>query len=357
MKQTLLEELLPGVRENCLISDARYWGYYSICGLLLRLRELYRFENQIPDSGGIDRQAIAEWIGRREALWEEMQGREFLPIVAGGREFDPFDAEGINALISRHGLLYGGGYGIYLKPVFFVSDLDGVQEIDGLKVCTAGREYVRDLAIHPAMLRDRTVIARRYAANVLIREKFDEFRAMKQSVALGMAFRSYGIDAAASPEEIERVSDGELVVFVHHELGEAAESRRAGGLWTEMLANIGHRRASVFLRSVKDTLADTSDAGMLRHIIEALKTGSLAFYIASLSGFRKTLARGVEDAFRGFAETGSWKHMEAARKECYGNSRRIADGLLEGYEKDRDPGSLLAAVEGHITRMCSPHPR
>jgi hypothetical protein len=39
-----LHALITSIKRNCNISDAKYWGFYSLCGLLLRLRELYRSE-------------------------------------------------------------------------------------------------------------------------------------------------------------------------------------------------------------------------------------------------------------------------------------------------------------------------
>lgn len=32
------------VARNCLVADAHRWGYFSLCGLLLRLRDLYKRE-------------------------------------------------------------------------------------------------------------------------------------------------------------------------------------------------------------------------------------------------------------------------------------------------------------------------
>jgi hypothetical protein len=42
-----IETLASQVKFNCNISDAKYWGYYSPCGLLLRLRDLYTTEKEI----------------------------------------------------------------------------------------------------------------------------------------------------------------------------------------------------------------------------------------------------------------------------------------------------------------------
>jgi hypothetical protein len=35
-----IESFTSQVKRNCNISDAKYRGYYSLCGLLLRLRDL-----------------------------------------------------------------------------------------------------------------------------------------------------------------------------------------------------------------------------------------------------------------------------------------------------------------------------
>jgi len=42
-----IETLIYTIKRNCNISDARYRGFYSPCGFLLRLRELYRIEKGI----------------------------------------------------------------------------------------------------------------------------------------------------------------------------------------------------------------------------------------------------------------------------------------------------------------------
>jgi hypothetical protein len=42
-----IQTLTSQVKKNCNISDAHYWGWYSVCGLLLRLRELFRAERGI----------------------------------------------------------------------------------------------------------------------------------------------------------------------------------------------------------------------------------------------------------------------------------------------------------------------
>jgi hypothetical protein len=356
MKDALLEELLPQVRKNCLISDARYWGYYSVCGLLMRLRELYMFERDIPPGSEVDRQEISEWIGRREEQWEELQEQELSSLTLTGNEYGPFEAKTINALLLPHGLFYGAGYGVYMKPSFFLADLEAVEPLEGLMLYVTSTEHVRDLSISPAMLQERTVIARRHAAEVLISEKFEEYRATKRGGALDVAFSAYGITRDSAPEELRDVASEELRSFIFHELGEAHESERTGYVWVELLSSVAHRRVATFLRGLKDVLADTSERGMLRHISREKKAGSLAFYVALLHGFRKILAEPVGRAFTAFTRGGSWKDVEEARVACYRRASAMAKEFIGLFKAGAKEDALVAEAERHISRLRSPSP-
>lgn len=333
------------------MSDARFWGFYSICGLLMRLRELYRFESGTGFGEKMEQTLISEWIGRREALWEDMKDMEYSSLAVDGREFGPFEAPGINELLIPEGLLYGAGYGIYMKPVFFLAELDGVEAADGCDIYISGREYARDLSIHPAMLQQRTVFARKYVAEVLINERFDEFRASKIKGLLWRAFSSYGLDRDSGRERVGEVAGVELRSYIHHELGEAHESRRLGPLWGGILCSAGDRRASAFLRALKDVLADTTDRGMLKHIVENRKTGSLAFYMAFQGGLLRPLTGGLHEAYEKFSESGRWEEIERARMQCYARARPMADGLLEAYGPDEDARGLQDEIRKQITLM------
>jgi hypothetical protein len=351
LKKRIIDELTPQVRRNCLVSDARFWGFYSICGLLMRLRELYRFESGMGPDGRMEQLLISEWIGQREALWEDMKDMELSPLMVGSREFGPFDAEGINELLIPSGLLYGAGYGIYMKPVFFLTELEGVETADGCDIYISGREYARDLSIHPAMLQGKTIFARKYAAEVLINEKFDEFRASKTRGLLWRAFSAYGLDRRSSRKKVGDVAAAELRSYIHHELGEAHESRRLGPLWVEMLLKAHDRRTSAYLRALKDVLADTTDRGMLKHIVENRKTGSLAFYMVFRSGLLKPLTGGIHEVYKKFTESGRWDEIERARIQCYSRVRLIADGLLEAFGPDEDAQGLQDEIQKQITLM------
>jgi hypothetical protein len=355
MKSRLLEELVPQVKLNSNISDARYWGFYSICGLLLRLRELYRFDSGIMPWEGVAERDISDWIGQREALWEELSEEELSPIRIEGDEFEPFEAERINARLIERELLYGAGYGLYGKPVFFLADLYAHEVLDGYDVFTSGQEYARDLSIHPAMLQHKSIFARNEISTLLMWEKFEELRARRTSSPLSVAFSAYGIEARENTEGIRELikaaSASELRTYIHHELGEAFESEKIGAIWSEMLSSVLSSKASMFARAAMDTLADASEHGMLRYIIDEKKAGSLAFYMTFLGGYRKTIASDMAGAFNKFTETGNWTYIESARKALYEKASLITENILDIYRAEKNPEALIKGIQREITLL------
>ncbi|GAB4387333.1 MAG: hypothetical protein Kow0025_00290 [Thermodesulfovibrionales bacterium] len=340
----LLEELVPQVKRNCDISDAHFWGYHSTCGLLLRLRELYRSERGLRPWHRIETAEIARWIGEREALWKELEDADFSPLAVGGRRFAAFDAPGLNEALRPEGLLYGAGYGAFGKPVFFVARLEGRETLEGREVLLAGKEFARDISLHPAMLQDGVIFARKEVAELLVWEKFEEYAAGRSRGLLGAAFGFYGIGRSASgaeaEEKVRQVADDEVRAYIYHEVGEAVEGERLGPGWAGMLGEVLSSRASAYLRAVKDVLADTSDKGMLRHIIRNRNSGALAFYMAFLSGMRRTLSEGVVEAHGRFMADGLWEAVERARAECYERTLKSAGELMEAFGRG-GPEALL----------------
>jgi hypothetical protein len=349
----VIDELLPQVRLNCLISDAGYWGYYSTCGLLLRLREQYRFEEEIPPGASVDIRKVGPWIEKREAEWQRLENEPLRDIHMGeGRVYDPFDSAAINLLIEPEGFVYGGGHGVYMKPVFFLAELKGKSSLGPYTVQKAGRELIRDLSIHPAMSRDSLIIARSDMTRAMIQDRFDEYRASGRQGMLAAAFKVYGIGPEASQDDIREVADSELDTFLHHEYGEIRESERLGPDWSGLLESLGTSRTGLELRGVKDTLADTTEGGTLEHIIEGQKAGSLYFYVGSLTGIRYTLTSAVRDAVRDIAsEPVDWGLIEKARMSSYKISMSVVNNCLEAYLSSR-PEDLEENVKAALLRTC-----
>lgn len=342
-----LSDLIAQVKTNCNISDARFWGYYSICGLLLRMRDLCRSERHIPEGEEMPQDVIGPWIAEREGLWKELEESDYLPLAIESDVYPPFETDAINRVLMPRGLLYGAGLGIYMKPSFFLADLVSSRRYGPYEALVAGTEHARDLSAHPAMLRDGTIYARREALAGIIRSRFAEALHKRFDGALGYAFASYGVgpDGPASGlthQAVEDIVDGEIETFIRHEIGEAAEGKRLGEEWKTLLAGAGDRRAEAFYRGLKDVLADTSDSGMLRYIIEGRRRGSLGFYRSYLGGYAILIFPEIRDAFAAIRERDDWGAVEMARQAGYARAAGLADRVLEIHASaGKDAGALV----------------
>ena len=341
------------VKRNCNISDAKYWGTYSICGFLLRLRELYRIEKCIRPWDKIQQEEMGEWISERESLWKELEDQDFADITVNGNAYGPFEVEKLNAELEKKGLVYGAGFGTHMKPSFFLADLISRRTVEGYDIYIAGSEHARDLADYPAMLQDKTIYVRVDTTRLLLWEKFEELRLNRANRPLSFAFSKYDIRPEEEPSEeiYRRVSEtaySEVKTYIHHELGEAFEDEKLGSEWKSLVKDLfPSRKAEIFARSVKDVLSDTSEKGMLRHIIENRKEGSLGFYIVYLHGYRKLLFPEILDSFYRFAETGDWVFVDDARKAGYRKAEEYAERLLSVYKKHKSEKEWISRYIEH----------
>jgi hypothetical protein len=97
-----LKSFTRQVLQNCDISDAKNAGFYSICGLALRLRDLYKWEKQLPPWEERDSSEILDWIDAKETRWEAFAEKDFKELSLFGQSFDPFDFDGVNAVLEPH---------------------------------------------------------------------------------------------------------------------------------------------------------------------------------------------------------------------------------------------------------------
>jgi len=323
------ERLIAQVKLNCDISDAGYWGYYSICGLLLRLRDLYRSEHSLMPWDPIPEKEIAEWISMKERSWDELAGMSFHPIEIGGTVYDPFEAYEINRVLKEFGLVYGGGFGAFRKPTFFLAKLLSEGGVADYHVYHAGNELCRDLSASVAMLQGRCIFMREDRILELIWEKLFEIKGKRFGGALKEAFASYGIGVAERPsamllERLKSLSSELSGIFLLHEIGEAFEDEHSDE-WTGIIHHNKDRWSEFYLRAIKDLLADTSEMGPLRAIYEKKGRGLLGFYIAFMDGIRKELFPEILTAFQCFCENENWSLIEEARRNGY----RRAAGLMK----------------------------
>ncbi len=338
-----IDYIASQVKHNCNISDAKYWGLYSPCGILLRLRDLYRIENHFRPWEKIRHEKIGKWIDKRERLWQKLDTHDFQHIEIQDRLYQPFDIKGINSILTDHGFVYGAGYGNLLKPVFILARLSKKSWTGNYSIYISGREIARDLSTAPAMIQGNTILARHETMNLFLWEKFEEMKAKKCDGALFHAFSSYGIskdaDSKFSHKKLEKlfsmITREELSIYIYHELGEASQRRVLGRWWKHLLLKMPYGRAESFLRGLKDVLSDTCNSGMLSHIIKNKKAGSLSFFIAFIGGYRQIIFPDILPAYTEFTKTQNWDLIEKARIEGYKKAGDYVRKLKELFDKGR----------------------
>jgi hypothetical protein len=337
---------LADIKFNCDVSDAQFWGYYSVCGLLMRYRDLYRSEIGMKPWADIPREKIGAWIEAKESKWPELEKEGFRNLTLEGRSHDPFDVEAINAKLIQEGLVYGAGYGMYLKPTFFLAKLRAQREVSGLTVYTSGLELVRDLFTSPGMLRQNTVFLRLEPLTILLLYKHSELNTRHVTV-LEDAFAEYGfpnrqIIDITFEQRLEQMADRYSEILLAHELGEAAEAIPE---WKDILAlSSGNRQLEHYLRAVKDLIADTSDHGPYRKIIETRDRGALSLSIALIEGFRRMMYPEIREAYTVFSRDENWSVLESARYKGYEKFRSLRDAIMKRYHGNPSKEDFIDAM-------------
>jgi len=334
------------IKFNCDISDARFWGYFSVCGLLMRYRDLYRSEQGLKPWTEIDRNAIMSWIAAKEARWPDLEQREFRDLTIDGKSSDPFDVEGINRALGGHQLVYGAGYGMYMKPTFFLAELRSIRTISGLTVYTSGRELVRDLFTAPGMLQNDAIFLRLEPLVMLLLYKFSELNA-RRITALEDAFAQYGFKQRQLLDDtfekrIEAMAERYADILLLHEV---AESLEEAAEWKDILIWSEDRTVELYLRAIKDLMADTSDHGPYKKIVDTRDRGALSLSVALMEGFRKTLFPEIREAYQEFMHQEEWEIIENACRAGYERFRSLRDNIVERYRTSRGQEDFNQAVK------------
>jgi len=326
----ILQPAFEAIRTNCHISDARHAGDYTLCVYLLKMREYFRWENNIPFSTPLSREDLSDWLTQREAHWETLEDRTLETVPVPGRQHDPFDTTAINAGINDRGFAYSSGYGRNMKPVFFFAALERRETHDGYNLVVAGREYARDLAAPPAMSREQTIYIRRESLRRMLWEKIEEWRWNRPANAMRSAIRCYDFDTAAD-RSLEEMTETELYSALLHEIGEVEAGKLLGGDWEDMLAALPTGKAEIMLRAVRDNLADCLVT--LPALLQKAEPAALHFYMGNLSNMRKTLFPALVSAYDAWTASGNTRELQATAARAAGHWQSLALGLLDNFSR------------------------
>ncbi len=244
------DSLVKQVRHNCDLSDARFAGHYSICGLALRLRDLFKWEQRLAPWEEREASEVLAWIGQKEQLWERLQNEDFIPLTIDGKAYDPFDVRAINARLIPRGLFYGAGYAQSLKPSFVLGRVDDRHRHNGLAVVHMGAELARDLLTLPALSQGDDVVLRKEAAQLYVWDQIFYVTPSRRPF-LEYAFQHAGIknhDPVGLRPHFGSLLESLYALFVRHEIGERRDTHFDVDRWRAMIAAFPHTPVRTTIR-------------------------------------------------------------------------------------------------------------
>jgi hypothetical protein len=303
------ERLRAGVQRNCHIADARHAGDLGMCSYLMRMREYFRWERGLDFTAKLANEEIGEWLDAREALWAELAEADYAPLEIGGRHFDPFDADAVNAALEPAGLVYSAGLVHGAKAHFFLGLLERKAEgEEGFSLRVSDRELARGLSAPPAMLQGRTIYVRRESLRRMVWEKLETWRWSRADNGFARAFAIYDFDHDLGAS-LDRMTESEVDAAIEHEIGEYHAGRLLGPAWNDMLMAVAGTPAELMTRAVRDHVADC--ARTLPMLARTRRDGSLHFYFGNLTGMRSEIFPGLAAAYREWLASGDYEPLGA----------------------------------------------
>lgn len=333
-KKITMHGFIQQVEANCRIAAAGQVGYYSLCGMLLRLRQLYKWEQGLRPWQEGDPREVLDWIAAREEAWIDLEEANLQELDWQGQRLDPFAVAELNDLLAPAGLAYGAGFTHGLAPMCFLGELWETRKHRELTVLILGPELARDLDAAPALRQGQVVYLRTEPLAFYLWDNLSD-PSKQNNIFLKIALAAKGIDQdrlLARPETFEEqfknllASTGEAII--HHEIGEALEPALRQSL-PNLIARFPHSRIERWVRAVKDALADLNDWGRLAYIVAQRDLPELALLLAWRPGFYPYLVPELEPAFWELQRTRDWGVVEQARQTALERLRLTATALDE----------------------------
>ena len=329
-----IQNLVQTIQTNCHISDAQYAGNYSLCIFLLKMREYYRWEKQIPLSHALTKGDVGEWLSQRECEWADYEDLDFQPISIKDQQLDPFDDPGINDLLNPLGYVYSGGHGIFGKPLFFVGELEEQQDIEGLQVYIANKEFARDLVAPPAMIIENRIFIRKESLRRFIWEKIEEWRwKSDDETPMARALNYYQRSNDDVEQTLDAMVDNEACSAILHEIGEAKATEILGPEWREIISQLPHSGLELKLRAVKDHMADMIST--LPGLVESENLPAIHFYFANFTGMRKEIFPEAITAYNKWVANNDSTVLEKLCESGKNKWTEIASKIKHTYQRDQ----------------------
>ncbi|MDY6994603.1 MAG: hypothetical protein SVR94_18620 [Pseudomonadota bacterium] len=338
-----LKKLCAIVQQNCHISDGLYAQDYGLCTYLMKMRELYRWEHSLPLTASLPQADIGKWLTAREQLWAQLTEESFACLPVHHHCFDPFEATAINQLLIPQGMVYGGGYGQFCKPLFFIALLYQHQQRQGVDIIIADKEYARDLTAPAAMTQGNTIFIRRESLRRLLWERIEEWRWQKAQNPVQQQLESYWREQDLETT-LDELRDREVETLIDHELGEIQAGQLLGHQWEQMLLALAGHQAELLARAVRDHLADCLVT--LPRLLAQQHPFSLLFYFSNLKGLRKTVFPALVNAFQQWlADSHQLESLAAVVRQGQDHWLATAQSFLALYAADPQHSPVLISQQ------------
>lgn len=335
-----LQEIINTVQHNCHIADARHAGDYTLCVYLLKMREMYRWEQGIDFKTLLTTDDVGDWLTMREGVWDDIEEQEYKPLQIAEQSHEPFDNELINTFLDEKSLVYNAGLGIRCRPHFFIAELEEVVKHDDYTVYISGKEYARDMAAPPAMAQENRIFIRRESLRRAIWEILDDARVagLDNPLTRAMSFYCFETDAG---EALNKMTEAEIEYVIQHEIGEVKAGKILGDHWNEMLISVARTQAEIMLRAVRDHLADS--LATLPALIENGNKASIHFYFGNMTAMRKYLAPSLVNAYEHWHEKDDISLLDECLADGKAHWHKLADDINQTF-KSSNNASLLEAL-------------
>jgi hypothetical protein len=328
------QSLIDDVQLNCDIADARHSGDMGMCAYLLKMREYFRWQQGYGLNDPMPREAIADWLTQREAQWQALDEMDYQPLSVSGRQYDPFDADAINAVINADGLVYSAGLVNCGRPHFFLCRLERRQETrDGYHLWLCGDELARGLWTPPGLSLGQNIFVGRQALRRYLWEQLEIWRWKRPQNAMG---RVFGADEFETDLDtaLDAMTDREMGTVLQHELGELAASEQLGQAWQSMLGDVLATPAEIAVRALRDLLADALRT--LPYLIERGEPASIHFYIGSLTPMQKTLSPALLQAYEHWLADGDLDVFKRLAEQGVEHWLKLSQGMMTLHQQLAD---------------------
>ncbi len=297
------------VQYNNLISDAENWGYLA-CDFFLKMREYYRWENGMKPDQSIDNEDFAEWLSRKQKLWNEYHDRKYKEV-----DGNPPDSKELVIEILKRGYAYGYKK-VFPRYSFFLAEIDSEYKRNGYRIFITGKELARDIISPKAILIESIMFIRKDAIERYIYVKKEEADAVRTGMQRDV------FDNISIEELVKK----EMELSFYHLIAEKEEQEKlTGRMGCDVVDRVGG--------DMVELLGVLSDRGKIAKIIEEKDKVMLAYTLLTITCKRPI----INELFEAYEKKKSWKEIDEVRRKCYKK-------VLKIIEEKPEKGGVCATV-------------